>query len=234
MLKKRYFWASIFILTVLWAFMNSTGCVSDNYKLGRNDAYYDVTGIKAYRAGAEVKSISNVKVGDHLIIEGKAFNERGETIPNTYVTATSTDEKIVKILTTYTSLDSYFAVCRGEVVGSAEVVLTAGNRTIALPIGVGEGAVGQTKPYIKFKNITSDALLVGSSREYIAEYVNELSATSETSLIWSLNPSTELTAKISSTTKSSATVTAISTGEVSLLVRDAANTAAAGVTVTVR
>lgn len=234
MLKKRYFWAFILIIAVSWAFMNSTGCVSDNYKLGRNDAYYDVTSIKAYRAGVEVKSVSNVKVSDHLILEGKAFNERGETIPNTYVTVTSTDEKIVKILTGYASRDSYFSVCRGEVVGSAEILLAAGNRTIAIPIGIGEGAVGETKPYIKFKNITSDALLVGTSREYIAEYVNEQSATAETSLIWSLNPNNELTAKISSTTKTSATVTGISTGEVSLLVRDAANSAAAGVTVTVR
>ncbi|HNY12554.1 MAG TPA: hypothetical protein PKK26_13275 [Candidatus Wallbacteria bacterium] len=221
-------------MIILSAFMNSTGCVSDKYDLGRNDAYYDVASIKAYRAGAEVKSLSNIKVGDHLILEGKAFNEKAETIPNTYVTATSTDEKIVKILTGYASNNSYFAVCRGEVIGSAEILLAAGNKTIAIPFGVGEGTVGETKPYIKFKNITSDALLVGTSREYIAEYVNEQSSTTETSLIWSLNPSTELTAKISSTTKTSATVTAIATGEVSLLVRDASNTAASGVVVTVR
>jgi len=234
MLKKRNFWIGIFILTVLWAFMNSTGCVSDNYKLGRNDAYYDVVNIKAYRAGAEVKSVSNIKVGDHLIIEGKAFNERGESIPNTYVTAVSTDEKIVKILNGYVSNDSYFAVCRGEVVGSAEILLAGGNRTLAVPFGVGEGAIGETKPYIKFKNITSDALLVGTSREYIAEYVNEQSKTAETSLVWTLNPDTGLLAKISSSTKTSAIVTGISTGEVLLLVRDASSTAAAGVTVTVR
>ncbi len=217
-------------------FWLNSGCSSDKLKLGVNDDVHYISRIKAYRAGLEISSIEGVKVGEHVIIEGRAYNNNNNLVKDSALSITSTDEKVAKVLTVYRSYDSYYAVVKGEAVGSIEILLAGGNIAVPVCFGVSSSAGGDNKPYIKFKSISSEPILVGTARQYNANYIDENGLVSTSAaLVWSLIPPNDNTvAEITSQNKDSAIVKGNSTGEVELFVRDAENTAAASVAIKVQ
>jgi|GEM_PF-6772253 len=220
----------LFIFMVIYGL--NAGCSSEKLNLGINDDTSYVRELKTYRAGVETVEIPNVKVSEHVIIEGRTFNNKKSYVPDTPIAISTTDEKIAKILATYVSNNSYFAVVKGEAVGTAEVIFSGGSVTTPVKFGVSTASSEGNRAYIKFKNINNDPILVGSARQYLANYVaanGEISTS--TSLIWSLPD--EVVAKIASQGKDNAILQGIATGEVNLVVRDAENTVAAGVLIKV-
>lgn len=217
-------------------FWFNSGCSSDKLKLGIDEDTHYITRIKAYRAGVEVNMVDGVKVGEHVILEGRGYNNNNTSVKDGSISITSTDEKIAKILTSYRSANSYYGVVRGEAAGSIEILLSGGSVTMPVFFGVITSASGESKPYIKFNSVSSEHIPVGTARQYNANYIDSKGAiSSTTALVWSLLPLNDTTvAEISSQTKNSATVKGNATGEVELFVRDAENTAAASVKVKVQ
>ncbi len=235
MIKKIKIISFAFSALALLFWFNS-GCSSDKLKLGVDEDTQYISRINAYRAGIEVNMIDGIKVGEHVILEGRAYNNNNTSVKDGAISITSTDEKIAKILTSYRSADSFYGVVRGEAVGSIEILLAGGNITRAVFFGVSTSAVGDNKPYIKFNNVSSEHIPVGTARQYNANYVDSNGAVSaSTALVWSLIPPNDTTvAEIASQTKDSAIVKGNATGEVELFVRDAENTVAASVAIKVQ
>ncbi len=235
MIKKIKILSFAFSALALLFWFNS-GCSSDKLKLGLDDDTHFISRIRAYRAGVEVNMVDGVKVGEHVIIEGRAYNNNNTSVKDGSIAITSTDEKVAKILTSYRSADSFYGVVRGEAVGSIEILLSGGSITKPVFFGVSTSAVGENKPYIKFNNISSEHIPVGTARQYNANYVDSNGTVSTaTALVWSLIPANDTTvAEIASQTKDSAIVKGNATGEVELFVRDAENTVAASVAIKVQ
>ena len=219
MKKLRIFTFALGALALL--FWLNSGCSNDKLKLGVNEEELYVARIRTYLAGVETGSISGVKVGEHVIVEGRAYNQNGTIVNDSAIAMATTDEKIAKILSVYRSKDSYYGVVRGEAVGSIEILLTGGSVTVPFYFGVSTaGTAGDKKPYIKFSGISTDPITVGSARQYNANYIDAAGAVSaNTALVWSLVPADEKVAKIASQTKDGAVVQGVSTGEVELLVK---------------
>ncbi len=217
-------------------FWFNSGCSGDKLKLGIDENAHYITRIKAYRAGVEVNAIDGVKVGEHIIIEGRAYNNNNAAVKDGAISISSTDEKIAKLLTSYRSADSYFGVVRGEGAGSVEILLSGGNIVLPVFLGITSTPSGENKPYIKFSNVSSEPIIVGTARLYSAEYIDSSGAPSTTAaLVWSLLPPDDTTvAEISTQTKDGATVKGNAPGTVELFVRDAENTAAASVKIKVQ
>lgn len=230
--KIRVFAFALGALALL--FWLNSGCSNDKMQLGIQEEELYVNLIRTYHSGVETNSAKGIKVGEHVIIEGRAYNQNGTIVSDSAVAMTSTDEKIAKILSVYRSKDSYYGVIRGEAVGSVEILLTGGSVTVPFYFGVSTGTSGDKKPYIKFSSISTDPITVGSARQYNANYVDSSGAVSTaTALVWSLVPADEKVAKIASQTKDGAVVQGVSTGEVELLVKDAENTVASSVAIKV-
>ncbi|EKD69655.1 MAG: hypothetical protein ACD_47C00047G0005 [uncultured bacterium] len=233
MMKKFKVFVFAFGALALIFWLNS-GCSNDKLQLGVKEDEMYVSRIRTYRAGVETDSVAGIKVSEHLIIEGRAYNQNGTIASDSAVAMTTTDEKIAKILSVYRSKDSYYGVIRGENFGSVEILLTSGSVTVPFYLGVSTGTSGAQKPYIKFSSISTDPITVGSARQYNANYVDSNGAVStSTALVWSLVPADEMVAKIASQTKDGAVVQGVSTGEVELLVKDAENTVASSVAIKV-
>ena len=221
-------WIIILTFMVTAAFVITNGCSS---KLGLDENTVYVNSINLYNAGQPLSSSAKINVGDHYIVEARPLNKNAEVISNTSVAFKASDEETLKVLNTYSSGNSSFAIVKGEKTGTAEIIAQSGSISKYIQFGVGNsGNIGNIA-YIKFNNASSDPLLVGASREYSADYIDTTGATKEASLVWTLP--NETYAKIASNAPNKATVTGVSTGEVTLFVRDAANTVAAGVLIKV-
>jgi len=233
MMKKIRIFAFALGSLALLFWLNS-GCSNDKMQLGLQEEEMYVNRIKTYLAGAETNSVAGVKVGEHVLIEGRAYNQNGTIVNDSAIAMSTTDEKIAKILSVYRSKDSYYGVIRGEAVGSVEILLTGGSVTVPFYFGVSTGTAGDKKPYIKFSSISTDPITVGSARQYNANYIDATGTVSTaTALVWSLVPADEKVAKIASQTKDGAVVQGVATGEVELLVKDAENTVASSVAIKV-
>lgn len=233
MMKKIRIFAFALGTLALLFWLNS-GCSNDKLQLGVQEEELYVERIKTYLAGIETNSATGVKVGEHVLIEGRAYNQNGAIVNDSAIAISTTDEKIAKILSVYRSKDSYYGVIRGEAVGSVEILLSGGSVTVPFYFGVSTGTAGDKKPYIKFSSISTDPITVGSARQYNANYIDANGAVSATTaLVWSLVPADEKVAKIASQTKDGAVVQGIATGEVELLVKDAENTVASSVAIKV-
>ncbi|OQA74566.1 MAG: hypothetical protein BWY32_03567 [bacterium ADurb.Bin243] len=233
MKKIKIFTFAIAVLSLAFWFNN--GCSNDKLQLGIQEESHYISKIKAYRSGGEVNTIAGVRVGEHVIIEGRAFNQNNTSVEDGAISISSTDEKIAKVLTVYRSDKSYYGVVRGEAVGSIEIILAGGNITLPVFFGVSTTSGGDNKPYIKFKTVSTEPIAVGTARQYNANYIDSKGAVSTTTaLVWSLVPANEAVAKIASQTKDTAVIQGIATGEVELLVKDAENTVASSVTINVK
>ncbi|MEZ7891540.1 MAG: hypothetical protein QMC67_07320 [Candidatus Wallbacteria bacterium] len=222
---KNWILLAAFIMTLFFVVTN--GCSG---KLGLDENTVYVANINLYNAGRLLNSSASVNVGDHYVIEARPLNKNSEIVANSSVAFSAADDAIVKVLSTYASSGSSFAIVKGVERGTSEVIAQSGGISKHIQFGVGNSAGGNLA-YVKFNNASSDPLSVGASREYTADYIDVSGATKEASLVWSLP--NETYARIASSSGNKATVTGISTGEVTLLVRDAANTVAAGILIRV-
>lgn len=219
-------------LTALFTFLfvsfslYNFGCFSDNFKLGNNDRDNAVQDVRVYRAGTQITSIADMKVGEHVIIEGRAMNDHDDYARNAELSMTTTDEKILKILNSYYSNNSFFSVIRAESIGTAEILVGSAGVTVPVQMAVNAG-VTAARPYILFRNSLVDTVRVGSAVEFTADYVSEANTTKEVTIVWTLLPKEQTFAQIANSGKNNTTVTGLKTGEVDLLARDAENTAAA-------
>lgn len=208
------------------------GCGPSSLQLGLKEEEVRVARIAVYAGGAETRTAAPLGVKDHLVVEALALNAQGDPVRNEAVAFASTDEGTVKVLSTWGAWPRFYAALRGELAGTAEVVCSAGTVASWITVPVSETAAGGSRPYLRFVAPDATPIPVDGSRIYAAEYVNANGTTGETSLVFTLSNAT--VAKIASSDRSSVTLTGLATGEVSLFARDAANTAAAGLTLSVR
>lgn len=211
------------------------GCDSGGLKLGLKEDEVRVMRLELAAPGVPSanRRVLSLAVDDNLIVQARALSATGTPVRNEAVAFASNDEERLRVLATWGSWPDYFAALRGVAKGTAEVICTAAAVSDRITVAVGDAVAAATRPFIRFLAPDGDPIPVGASRVFTAEFVDETGAVSPTaSLVFTL--SSDAIARIDSSTRTTVTVTGLATGEVNLFARDAANSAGAGISLSVR